>query len=231
MQATDWIRILEPALHAHLAIRCHRAYRHDLRNGLQGIYGGFDALSRLLQAPKDNARVERITDFVRQAVTNHEKSLERVLLSLAPLEQAAEPIDVSALLTELARFLTNDAAVHRVSLRSNIAQPVTALVRAPKLRLVLLGLMVDAIDAMPSGGVLQVGTRMNAAAWIELADTRAAPLAAAPAELDLHDSPPHRGWLGYVVSQLIAAEGGSVEYAPADGGGWRITLQLPAAAS
>ena len=228
MHEPELTRILEHALHAQIAARCHRAYRHDLRNGLQGIYGGFDALNRLLQSPKDAARVERTVDFVRQAITGHEKSLDRVLHALSPLEQAPEPTEVSVLLQELVKFLTNDAAANRVTLRNSTAHPVSARVRSNKLRLVLLSVMIDAIEAMPGGGVLQlISSTSNGAPLIEFTDTRADALPEDPWKLDLDTTPVYRGWTLYAVRQLIVAEAGRIdcEASPTGGRCVRIWLQ------
>jgi hypothetical protein len=226
MQDSDWARILEPALHAAISTRCHRAYRHDLKNGLQGIYGGFDALNRLLQLQvRDTAKVERTTDFVRQAVTGHEKGLERVLHSLSPLEQAPESMDVSLLAHELCKFLTNDATAHRVTLRCSAAQPAVSNSRPPKLRLALLSLMVDAIDAMPAGGTLQLSVSTDQhGVQLLLRDTREAAASADPWTLDLTTTPPHRGWTLFVVRQLILTEGGSIDCDFGAGRTFRIIL-------
>ncbi len=231
MQDNEWLRILEPALHAQIAVRCHRAYRHDIRNGLQGIYGGFDALSRMLQAPaRDAAKIERTTDFVRQAVTGHEKSLDRLLHGVAPLDQEPATFDASLLLAELVKFLTNDAAAHRVSLRNAATQSVMVRMRAHRLRLALLSLMIDAIDAMPGGGTLQLGCGIvDGAIRLELSDTRTA---AAPGDvwaLDLSTTPPYRGWTGFVARQIVIAEGGHIACKLAPAGGRSIHIGVPAA--
>lgn len=229
MQQSEWARFLEPALHAFVATRCHRAYRHDLKNGLQGIYGGFDALTRLLQMPvRDVAKVERTTDFVRQAISSHERSMERVLHGLAPLEPAAESIDASVLLHELVKFLVNDAAVNRVALRTAASSGTLVQARPHKLRLALLSLMIDAIDAMPTGGVLQLtASSAESGSLLELSDQRSEPLPADPWAIDPQAIPAYRGLTLFVVRHLIAAEGGSIECNAAASGGRHVRIFLP----
>jgi signal transduction histidine kinase len=229
MHESEWARILEPALHALIAKRCHRAYRHDLRNGLQGIYGGFDALNRLLQMPvRDAAKVERTSEFVRQAITGHEKSLERVLHGLAPLDQSAEPIDAGTLLQELVKFLINDAAAQRVTLRAAQIARAMVQVQVPKLRLALLTLLIDGIDAMSNGGTLQVSvTSAEQTVLLELSDERPGEPVTDPWALDFGTVPAYRGWALHVVRQLISAEGGTIVCQPAAGGGRHISITLP----
>ena len=69
--------LLEDALRAYLNRRCRRAYAHDLRNGLQGIFGGVDALTRAARSTKPlSVPLEQLTQFVQQAIGNHERGLE-----------------------------------------------------------------------------------------------------------------------------------------------------------
>ncbi len=150
-----------------------------------------------------------------------------MLHALSPLEPAPESTDVSTLLQDLAKFLTNDAAVNRVSLRNSVTQSVVARVRSNKLRLVLLSLMIDAIDAMPGGGVLQLScSTAPGAASIELADTRPGVLPENPWELDFTASPLYRGLTMYVVRQLIVAEGGHIDCEPCPTGGRCVGISL-----
>jgi two-component system sensor histidine kinase HydH len=208
MQDSDWARCLEPALHAVIAVRCHRAYRHDLTNGLQGIYGGFDALTRLLQLPV--------------------RDLAKVVHGLAPLEQPTASIDICVMLQELVKFLINDAAAHRVTLRGPQFTGVTVRAQPHKLRLIFLSLMIDAIDAMSSGGTLQANvTTANQEMLLELSDERPGELPVDPWALDFSCTPVHRGWTLFVVRHLVAAEGGNILCEAGARGGRNIRISLP----
>jgi signal transduction histidine kinase len=146
-----------------------------MRNGLQGIHGGVDALTRAARAGKaTSVPLEQLTQFVQQAITNHERGLERVLNSVAPEDAPASEVVVKDVIFELVKFLTNDAARNGARMKLNVDEQLKVLVLAAKLRLILLGLLVDAIDSLPSGGEIAISAQAVAGdVQIEISDSRA----------------------------------------------------------
>lgn len=175
VSAPDRSTLLEHALRGYLSLRCKRAYAHEMRNGLQGIYGGVDALTRAARPDKPSVvPLERLTQFVQHAIGNHERGLEQVLNEVAGEEQPTTEVAVKPLLIDLLKFLTHDIARHGVHARLEVADELT--VRAPPtlLRMMLLGLLTDAIDATPSGTDIHVCARPHAdMIQIEVSDARA----------------------------------------------------------
>lgn len=173
------ISLSEDALLAYLNRRCRRAYAHDLRNGLQGIFGGVDALTRAARATADkplSVPLEQVTKFVQQAIGNHERGLEEVLDSLAPEPQQATVVSCRELLIELARFLTNDAARNRVRVRQDFHDDLKVTAPASRLRLIVLGLLTDSIDAQPTGGEIRIAGRTSEGrVHFEIVDNRTQP--------------------------------------------------------
>jgi signal transduction histidine kinase len=56
-----------------------------------------------------------------------------------------------------------------------VAEELSVVVQAAKLRLILLGLLIDAIDALPSGGDILISAQCGENGMrIEIADSRAA---------------------------------------------------------
>jgi hypothetical protein len=169
--------LLEDALRAYLNRRCRRAYAHDLRNGMQGIFGGFDALSRAARSTKPLAiPLEQLTEFVQQAITNHERGLERLLESMAPDRQTPEVISLRDLLTEQTRFMTNDTARHGIRVALDFNDDMKVLAMPGRVQLIGLGLLTESIDAMPSGGEIRIAGRTTAdRVHFEFTDSRTAP--------------------------------------------------------
>jgi signal transduction histidine kinase len=148
---------MEDALRGYLCRRCKRAYAHDMRNGLQGIQAGLDALSRAARPGKPSAvPLDQLSQFVQQAITNHERGLERVLESVAPEEVERVPVKVRELLSDLVRFLTTDAARNRVRIKVDMSDDIVAHAAVAKLRLIFLGLLTDCIDALATGGEITI---------------------------------------------------------------------------
>lgn len=188
-----------------------------MRNGLQGVYGGVDALTRAARADKPTAvPLERLTQFVQQAIANHERGLEHVLESVAAEEPAAlATVDIKALLSDLLRFLTHDAARHSVRSSLHIDEPLVIEAAPATLRLIFLGLLTDAIDAMPDGGELRVSAQKSGAhIQIDLADSRTA---GTPVSFVLEA-------VGYLVAQVP----GRIDAARAENANYRVRLELPA---
>jgi signal transduction histidine kinase len=214
---TDRPLLLEHALRGYLSRRCKRAYAHEMRNGLQGVYGGVDALTRAARADKPTVvPLERLTQFVQQAIANHERGLEHVLESVAAEESTTlATVDLKALLSDLLRFLTHDAARHSVRSSLQIDQPLVIEAASATLRLIFLGLLTDAIDAMPDGGELRVSAqRSGAHIQIDLADSRTA---GTPASFVLE-----------AVGHLVAQMSGRIDAARAENANYRVRVELPA---
>lgn len=187
-----------------------------MRNGLQGIYGGVDALTRAARAAKPTSiPLEQVAQFVQQAITNHERGLERILESVAPEDAVIAPVAVDELMGTLTRFLTNDAARNGVRLRLDLEEKMLAAVVPAKLRLVLLGLLTDAIDSMPAGGDIRISGRASGARLqIDFAHPRA----------DFHAE----SWVVGAVDDLVAQVSGRITRQRSADHGHQVSLDLPA---
>lgn len=216
MSDTDRPLLLEHALRGYLSRRCKRAYAHEMRNGLQGVYGGVDALTRAARGDKPTSvPLERLTQFVQQAIANHERGLEHVLESVAAEETAAlATVDIKALSSDLLRFLTHDAARHSVRTSLHVDQPLMINAAPATLRLIFLGLLTDAIDAMSDGGELRVSAQTNGAhIQIEFIDSRTA---GTPVSFVVEA-------VGYLVAQMS----GRIDAARAENANHRVRVELP----
>lgn len=209
--------MLEDALRAHLNRRCRRAYAHDLRNGLQGIFGGVDALNRAARATKPlSVPLDQLTQFVQQAITNHERGLERVLESLAPEQQTPTTVSLRELLTEQVRFMTNDTARNNVRVRQDYSDDMKVSAVHARLRLVALGLLTESIDALPSGGEIRVaGRTVEGRVQFEIIDTRKQARPTSP--------------VSQAIERLVIELSGHLEHPQNDAGGCEVRVQLPAA--
>jgi signal transduction histidine kinase len=232
MNDSDLFGLLEDALRAQLATRCRRAYHHDMKNGLQGIYGGVDALIRAARADKPMVvPLDQLVQFVRHAMTNHEHGLERVLTHIAPDREAAASVDVTELLTDLGRFLMSDASRHSVRLRCELSGALIVQTQPARLRLVCLGLITESIDAMPKGGeIILRGAEKQGVIEVMVIDTRIHdsssrdPFALDPTALrsgDVAVTP--------VARHIVESLGGVLECVDLPAAGRQTTVRLPRA--
>ena len=233
MNESELFPLLEDALHAQLATRCRRSYHHDMRNGLQGIYGGVDALIRSIRAERPiSIPFDQLVQFVRHAISNHEAGLERVLANIAPDEEPATVIDIAELLNELTRFLMSDASRCSVRFRSELQPPLKAHADPARTRLAFLGLLTEAIDAMAqSGGELHLhGVDLGGSIQVLMTDGRPKPADERDVfVLDLTARPLRNGIVLPTVRHIFSSLGGSIECIHLPQAGRRTTVRLPRA--
>lgn len=215
MNDTEWPLLMEEALRGYLSRRCKRAYAHDMRNGLQGIYGGVDAMARAARSNKPGAvSLEQVAKFVQQAITNHEHGLDHVLESIAPEANAMAPVVVGQLFTDLVRFLTTDAARNGVRFKIDIAGTLVVHTVPAQLRLICLALLADAIDSLPAGGDVRVtGHTSDARLQIELADTRTVA--------------PSNSWIVSAIDSVVGQLSGQIARQQTAQTGYQVRVEFP----
>jgi signal transduction histidine kinase len=225
--------VLEQALCALVSARCMRAYKHEVRNGLQGVYGGVDALIRHARAKgPTHLSLDRTIEFVREAVRKHETSLDNMVGYLAGGEDIAGPVALAPLLSELTVFLSNDAARHGIRFKETLASDVMVRAHPRKLRMILLGLITDSIDAVSGGAEVHLSALTHEGhGQIEIADTRTRPEPVLdPWALDLTCESLRKGILMHVTRAIVTAQGGQIDCEYRDtGGGRAVRLRLPLA--
>jgi hypothetical protein len=206
--------MMEDALRAYLCRRCKRAYAHDMRNGLQGIQAGLDALARAARPNKPSAvPLEQLSQFVQQAITNHERGLDRVLDSVAPEEFEPAPVKVRELLVDLARFLTTDAARNRVRIKVDMSDDIVAHVAPAKLQLIFIGLLTHGIDTLTNGGDIAITAEsVDAQIQIDFIDGRTS---------DDADT-----FLVRAITEVVAHSSGHIERKQVERG-YRVRLRVP----
>ena len=208
----------EVALHASLASRLRRSYLHEMRNGLQGLYVGFDALTRANQSPSLQATAERAATLLKQALGSHEQSLQRILDHLLVREEPPAVVDLGSQVRDVVRFLGNEAAVRQLSLQAECIEALYATLRVDKIRLVLLSLAVDAIDSATRSGALKcavtlVGDRPTVELSLLLEDEKSKLETSAPHPEIAGDAGPRAPWRALifpVARSLVAADRGTL---------------------
>lgn len=206
--------LMEDALRGYLSRRCKRAYAHDMRNGLQGIQAGFDALARAARPNKPSAvPLEQLTQFVQQAMTNHERGLERVLESVGPEDFTLAPVQVRELLADLGRFLTTDAARNRVRIKVDMGDDIVAHAAIARLRLIFLGLLTHGIDVLVEGGDIAITAEpVDGQVQIDFIDPRTG---------DDSDA-----FVVRAIAEVVAQASGQIERKRVERG-YRVRLRLP----
>lgn len=217
---------------------------HDLSNVLGPILLSLDEL-RSLSGPEG----EEVIDGL-EAVTRRGADLIRRMLSFARgLEERRAPVDLVALVGEIAALL-EDALPRSITLRRALpAAPVVVDADATQLHQVLMNLCVNARDAMPQGGTLTLAVSpaqqltTEDAGRSELPEGGYVMLTVADTgtgiPADIRDAifdpffstkaPGAGTGLGLPTSQaIVRAHGGRLSLESAEGAGTTFTIRLPA---
>jgi PAS domain S-box-containing protein len=148
---------------------------HNLNNSLTVIQGR----AQLLQRRASDEATQKSLDVIVQAVADGSQTLRRIL-DFARREQAKEfaPLDLTELIktsVEIAKpkwQRKSGSGPGCVNVHVETRAPVHVLGEKSELREVVLNLLFNAVDAMPDGGEIEIGTRgelESACFWV--ADT------------------------------------------------------------
>src|SRR6266481_6376363 len=151
---------------------------HNLNNSLTVIQGRAQLLLMRSSAEAGN---RKSLEVITQAVGDCSQTLRRLLdFSRRESTRHPTPLDLSELITssvEIARPKWQSTSAERtgsIEVEVNAPEPAFTLGDSAELREVVLNLIFNAVDAMPQGGTIEAGTRVEgktARFWI--ADTGA----------------------------------------------------------
>jgi PAS domain S-box-containing protein len=209
---------------------------HNLNNSLTVIQGRAQLL--LMRSTADEGNKKSL-EVITQAVGDCSQTLRRLLdFSRRDSTRASAPVDLSELIAssvEIARPKWQAESAQRigtVDVRIDAPRPVMTLGDSAELREVVLNLIFNAVDAMPQGGVIEVGTRIEGrTARFWAADTGSGMTAEVIARIfePFYSTKGERGTgLGLSASHgIIENHGGDINVTSEPGRGTRFEVILP----
>jgi len=145
------------------------------------------------------------------------------------------PTDVNALLEQVLMLTKKQCQKHQIEVNWEVADDLPPLMLVPdRVRQVLLNLVLNAVDAMPEGGRLQVGTSRTgdpAGVCISFADSGRgiAPDTISRVFDPFYTTKPEGLGLGlYITHNIVGEHGGHVEVESRVGEGTKFKVWLPA---
>ena len=208
---------------------------HEVNTPLTGISSFTQML--LEDADPEEPRTRLLEKIERQ--TFRAARIVNGLLNLARpgRTDTAGPVDINAVIADVLVLLEHQLEAGRIRVRCELATPAVVVQGVEfKIQQVFLNLFLNARDAMPSGGWLTVGSRIERdSAVIEVADTGSG---ISPEHLSRIYDPffttktvGQGTGLGLSVTYGVVQEHrGTIECASRPGQGTRFTLTLPLAA-
>lgn len=172
---TDPANALEKyALDAMILARCRRPLGHEMKNAVQGLYSGIEILSKAIETGgRFKLTPADCLPLLRRQLDGLQETLHGILDDVAPPDSGPVELDVVAVIRDLVRFLMSDAAIAGVKFDLEVPDHASVITQPAMVRKVLLGCMLDAIDAMRGGGRLRIVAVVAAdQVSIECRDTR-----------------------------------------------------------
>jgi signal transduction histidine kinase len=207
---------------------------HDLKGILNVITMNVELLSRSAQDPVafplTAEQVRHCADALQRKLRRLDRSIDVILGHRTDDADPRSRVDLTECCGRALDLVASRAAKQRVEVTFTSTQPVFVSGCCDDVELALLALLVNALDAMPDGGRLNVATSDRPTPTACISDSGAG---VAPDRLDdiwrLHfTTKPHGTGLGLTVArQIVEDHGGALSYRPNDGGGSSFVIELP----
>jgi PAS domain S-box-containing protein len=209
---------------------------HNLNNSLTVIKGR----AQLLLMRSTHEPTIKSLKVISNAVEDGAKTLRRIL-EFARRDTTREfaPVDLSELITtsvEIARpkwqSKTAQAGGREIKVQTDNRGPVYVLAEVAELREVVLNLIFNAVDAMPDGGTMEVGTRAELESgcfWVADSGSGMTPEIVARIFEPFYTTKGKKGTgLGLSASHgIISRHGGEIMVVSEPGEGTRFEVRLP----
>lgn len=211
---------------------------HEIRNPLAALFLLVDVLEEELQQPAPESRNQTAQALAEmRTVLSRMDDLVQNYLSLARLgELPLEPVELGCFVKTCVQEVHKQYTDRHIALRlEDLATLGQVNLHQNAFRRVLINLMQNAIDAMPEGGTLTLrGRSCGAWTYLEVQDTG---YGIAVEHLSTLFTPfrttkENGTGLGlYVVREILAAHGGTINVASTLGTGTTCLVTLPLAPS
>ncbi len=211
---------------------------HEIKNPLNSI-GLIIDYQRDRFSPREEAEQKKfreLSDNIKTELARLNEIVESFLRFAKPTIAAKRPIEIPTLIEDTLSFISPEALRQSVLVRSDVPSDLPQIAGDySQLRQALLNLFINAVQAMPDGGVLDVNvTSAGPEIDIVVQDTG---YGVAPENLPLLFDPYFttkvRGFgLGLsIVERIVKEHGGTIIVASQKGKGTAFTIKLPASST
>jgi signal transduction histidine kinase len=208
---------------------------HEIKNPLNSIGLIVDYLRDRFRPvhEADQMKFGELSDNIKTELARLNEIVERFLRFAKPAIASKRPIDVARLVEETLGFILPEAERQSVHLRTHLGHGLPKVDGDySQLRQALLNLLINALQAMPEGGDIDVTASVSHANEIEIV-VKDSGSGIAPEDLsklfDPYFTTKIRGFgLGLtVVERIVQDHGGTIQVASEQGKGASFTISLP----
>jgi two-component system sensor histidine kinase HydH len=206
---------------------------HEVRNPLGVMRSAAQTLSETLPAEHQAAQA---STFIITEIDRLANVVNSLLAFARPLQLDARPVRVAELFERAVLLVRDELEAKRVRVDRHLGTALPAVQVDPDLlSQVLIGLLANAVEAVPAGGAIALDAyASDGAVQLSIADSGPgiAPDIRGRIFEPFFTTRPRGTGLGLAIArQIVEAHGGRIEVGAASDGGARFTLTLPAARS
>ena len=187
------------------------------------------------EPPHEVSGAREHLDVIASEIKRLDEVITGFVRFIRPEELQLNPVDVTALIAEVIALMEPDAKRNGIACRTDIADRLPELRADPALlRQALLNLALNACQAMPEGGKLVMGARVEKDRRLALiVDDTGAGISADRLDriFDLYyTTKPQGSGIGLsIVYRIVQLHGGEIEVQSTEGRGTTFRLLLPMA--
>lgn len=131
---------------------------HEVRNPLTGLLLYSEHLKGKIDGKLPNGDAVLI-DKIIDTINNLTATTEQILNFARPVTLAPRRVDLNEVARDVIQLLGTEISVHSVETKLELADaPVVGMLDAPSIRATTLNLVLNAVQAMPTGGHLTIST-------------------------------------------------------------------------
>jgi signal transduction histidine kinase len=204
-----------------------------VRNPLSGLLLYSEHLKSKVAGKLPESEAQLIDKII--ATINHLTSTTEQILNFArPVTLAPRQVDLNRVVPDVIQLLSKEINNNNIDTRLELQDsPVTGMLDEASIRAASLNLMLNAVQAMPQGGRLTVGTGAeNGKLWMSIVDTGTGMSPDQIKQLFVpFNTTKSRGLgLGMPYAQkIIEQHGGRISVESHQGQGTQVKIELPAA--
>lgn len=204
------------------------AMSHEVRTPLGILRSSADLLLREPKLSKDG---KEVLGFIISETERLNRLVSTLIDSARPRLPQFVAVDLADLITKIIGMLRGQAEPKNIALNLDLSESVIAEIDHDQITQVIMNIVLNAIQILPSGGQIFVRLyQQQDAAMIEVADNGPGINEANQAHIFEPFFTQRAGGVGLglaVVRQIVQAHGGDIRYSNSQFGGAQFTISLP----
>ncbi|HKU76805.1 MAG TPA: ATP-binding protein [Pyrinomonadaceae bacterium] len=205
---------------------------HEVRNPLAGLLLYSEHLKAKLDG-KVSAGDVQLVDKIIETINHLTATTEQILNYARPVTLALKTVDLNDVARDVIPLLSTEISKHNIETVLDLdSSPVSGMLDEASIRAATLNLVLNAVQAMSTGGRLQISTGRNGKKmWMVIKDTGAGMSPERIKQIfEPFNTTKSRGLgLGMPYAQkIIQQHGGRIEVESRQGKGTQVKIELPA---